>query len=135
MKTALLASPFPVVVAGRTFTLRPLTMRERGRVANEAMVKARERAISLGEALGLKGADLFRAVSDSCSEAARVSSIVMNCFTMEGAIAVLAIASATAEDCEDLVSLADPATLGTLAARCLGVALDEKPTGDTPGNA
>lgn len=124
-----LAAPFPVALSTGQVMLRPLTVRERLMIANNIIERARTKAVADGKACGLSGKDLAASVFECTAEADRVSSVVMSCFTMEGAMSIL-IMSAGAEIAEQIGSEKEPAELGVIAAMCINVEVQyQKPRG------
>jgi len=130
-----LAASFPVTVAGRTYELRPLTVRERMRLVNMHVERERNKAIDLARAMEAKGREAAEFVADRVDEAERMSSFVMSCFTVEGAMAVLLIAAKSHAEAEEIGSLVEPAEIGRIAALCLNVTLASADgTGESSGN-
>jgi len=130
-----LAANFEIQTGSRTFRIRPLTVRERIALGNALVERERRKAIDLAKAIGVPPAETLEAVRKAVTEAERLSSLVLSCFTMEGAVAVMRIACETVDEADAIASSMEPGELGVLAARCLNVPIeiDRKDTEDAPG--
>lgn len=128
-----LCADFTVTCGGKEWTLKPLTVRQRIAYANLMSARAREKAIANAKAVGLKPSETAEMVASAVADAERLSSIVMSCWTIEGAMAVIRLASDEAT-AEALCELLEPAQLGVNAAKCLNVdvseSVAEKPSGN-----
>lgn len=118
-------APFEIVENGRTFKLRPLTVRERMGLVDAHVAYEREKAFSIVKASGLPTKDALHFVGEAVERAERVSAIVMDCFTLRGAMAVLRIALESDSEVDALASCVEPGRLSVLAAKCLNVNTDE----------
>lgn len=118
-------APFEIVENGRTFKLRPLTVRERMGLVDAHVAYEREKAFSIVKASGLPTKDALPFVGEAVERAERVSAIVMDCFTLRGAMAVLRVALESETDLEMLAASVEPGRLSVLAAKCLNVNTDE----------
>lgn len=116
-----LAANFTVTAAGRTFELRPLTVRERMRLSNMHVERERAKAIDTARAMDAKGRDAAEFVAARVDEAERMSSFVMSVFTIEGAMSVLLMAARSHAEAEEIGALVEPAEIGRIAALCLNV--------------
>lgn len=131
-----LAANFEIHVANRPIRIRPLTVRERMALGNALVERERRKAVELAKDLGVAPKDALEVVRKAVSEAERISSLVLSCFTMEGAVAVLRIACQTVEDADEIASNMEPGDLGVLAARCLNVPIADdrdQTEEETPG--
>ena len=124
------AAPFPVTVHGETVEVRPLTVRERMKLQNVLVENARGRALETARDCELKGREAAEFVSRAAEEAGKVSSLVMSCFTIEGALAVLYLACKSKEDAE-LVASIEPGEVGVVAARALNVTVGRADEGSS----
>jgi hypothetical protein len=132
-----LAASFEVTAGDRSVRLRPLTVRERMRLNNDLIERERRKAIELGKACGMAPREISQAVSEAVSDAEKMSALVMWCFTLEGAMAILLLSCAVPEDADYLGSNLEPAKLGAIAAKCLNVQIDtdsEEKTDTDAGN-
>lgn len=120
-----LCAPFPVSVDGTEITLKPLTVRQRLAFGNTLVERERQKALEAGKAAGLTGRDLADLVAEAARGAERVSFVVASCFTLEGALMVIALAS-TEKDAERIGNAMEPGDVGVLAARCMGVSFEAK---------
>lgn len=118
-----MAASFPVTVKGRTYELRPLTVRERMKLANIHVDRERTKAIDLARAMDAKGREAAEFVAARVDEAEKMSSFVMSCFSLEGAMSVLLLAARSHAEAEEIGSLVEPAEIGRIAAMCLNVAV------------
>lgn len=118
-----MAASFPVIVNGRSFELRPLTVRERMKLANIHAERERMKAIELAKAMDARGREAIEFVASRAEEAERMSSFVMSCFSLDGAMAVLLLAARSHAEAEEIASMVEPAELGRFAAMCLNVAV------------
>lgn len=112
---------FRIEEAGREFWLRPLTVRERMGLVSAHVEREKANALGIVKATGISGKEAALFVAESVASAQRVSALVMDCFTLDGAIAVLRIAAERPEDAEDLAAMIEPGKLSVYAARCLNV--------------
>lgn len=132
-----LAASFEATAGGRSVRLRPLTVRERMAANNDLIERERRKAIELGKACGMSPREIAQAVGEAVSDAEKMSALVMWCFTLEGAMAILLLSCSTPEDAEHLGSSLEPAKLGAIAAKCLNVQIDTDGDSDaetTSGN-
>lgn len=130
-----MAASFPVTAGGRTFELRPLTVRERMKLANMHVDRERSKAIDLARAMDAKGREAAEFVAARVDDAERMSSFVMSCFTIDGAMAVLLMAARSHAEAEEIGSLLEPSEIGRIAALCLNVTLASADvSGDSSGN-
>jgi hypothetical protein len=131
-----LAASFEVTAGDRSVRLRPLTVRERMRLNNDLIERERRKALELAKACGMSPKEIAQAVGEAVSGAEKMSALVMWCFTLEGAMAILLLSCATPEDAEHLGSNIEPAKLGAVAAKCLNVQIDtdDDETETAPGN-
>ena len=127
-----LCAEITVLSDGREIKLKPLTVRQRLAYANTLVEREREKAIETGRAIGMKPSEIASHVAEAVSAAERMSSVVMSCWTLEGALSVIALAS-DERTADELGSTIEPGRLGVLAARCLNV--DVETTEEAkPGN-
>ena len=122
-----LCATFPVTIDGTEIILKPLTVRQRLAFGNTLVERERQKSLEAGKAAGLTGRDLADLVAESARGAERVSFVVASCFTLEGALMVLALAS-TEKDAERIGNAMEPGDVGVLAARCMGVSFEAKAT-------
>lgn len=120
-----LCAAFPVTIDGAEIVLKPLTVRQRLAFSNTLVERERQKSLEAGKAAGLVGRDLADLVAESARGAERVSFVVAACFTLEGALMVLALAS-TERDAERIGNALEPGEVGVLAARCMGVSLEAR---------
>lgn len=118
-------APFQIEEGGRVYRLRPLTVRERMALVESHVAYEREKALAIVKASGLPARDALAFVGDAVDKAERVSAIVMDCFTLRGAMAVLRVALESETDLEMLAASVEPGRLSVLAAKCLNVNTDE----------
>lgn len=111
----------PVTVRGRMFELRPLTVRERMRLANHYVERERVKALEIVKATEARGREAADFVASRVDEAEKMSSFVLSCFSLEGAMAVILLAARTHAEAEEIGSLVEPAEIGRIAALCLNV--------------
>jgi len=104
-----LAASFEFHAGGTAYRFRPLTVRERIGLSNAIVERERRKAIALAKELDL-------------SEAEKVSSVVLSCFTLEGSLAVLRLAIVgELSDVDRIAEAVEPGELSVVAARCLNV--------------
>lgn len=99
---------FRIEEAGREFWLRPLTVRERMGLVSAHIERERNGALAIAKATGISGKDAAMFVAEAVASAQRVSALVMDCFTLEGAVAVLRVAAERPEDADELASSIEP---------------------------
>jgi hypothetical protein len=119
-------APFQIEEGGRVYRLRPLTVRERMALVEAHVAYEREKALSIVKASGMPAKDGLAFIGDAVEKAERVSAIVMDCFTLRGALAVLRVSLGSEEEVDSLASSVEPGRLSVLAARCLSVNTEEK---------
>lgn len=122
---------FRIEEAGREFWLRPLTVRERMGLVSAHIERERNGALAIAKATGISGKDAAIFVAEAVASAQRVSALVMDCFTLEGAVAVLRVAAERPEDADELASSIEPGKISMYAARCLNVDTNAE---SNPGN-
>ena len=123
--------PYSVAVSGRAIEFQPLTVRKRLALNNDLIERERKKAVAVASALGFVGREAAEFVAKAVADAEKMSSLVLSCFTFEGALAVI-VCCVSAEDAEWLGSNVEPSEVGLLAAGCLNVQFDTKAT--TAGN-
>lgn len=128
-----LCADITVTVDGRDITLKPLTVRQRLALSNLLIKQERDKAIESARQMGLKPSEMAESVAAAVREADRMSSVVMSCWTLKGALAVLALAS-DAETADLIGERLEPSQLGVLAARCLNVDVSDAGDGAQVGN-
>lgn len=126
-----LCAEITVPCAGEEIKLKPLTVRQRLAYSNTLVERERQKAIDNGRAVGMKPAEIAVHVGEAVAAAERMSSVVMSCWTLEGALSVIRLAS-DERTAELLGSSLEPGRLGVVAAQCLGVDIDE--ASERPGN-
>lgn len=117
----MIVTKFTVEEGGREFRFRPLTVRERMGLVSAHVEREKANALAIVKATGICGKDAATFVAEAVGNAQRVSALVMDCFTLEGAIAVLKAAAERSDDVDDLAALVEPGKLSVYAARCLNI--------------
>lgn len=111
-------APWEVEEAGKKYTLRPLTVRERIALGEDlAEIRARA-AISDAKAFGSSPSFAIQAANEAREDARKASTLIVGCFTMTGAAMVLA---KSCSDAEGLMASIEPTRASNLALACLGV--------------
>jgi hypothetical protein len=113
------AAPFYVMVGDRRCEVRPATVRERMKLANLLIENERNKAIDMARLCELTGREFAAFVAERVAEAEKMSSVVMWCFTVEGAMAVLY--SCCSREDADAIGTLEPGEVGAAAARALNV--------------
>lgn len=114
--------PWNVVLSdGRSVTIRPLTVRQRialtAEFAEESALLAKRNAEIAGEA------NVMKVVEKARKDAMVASALILDCYTLRGAMRIVCAASEFGElICDDL----EPKQLTELALRCLGFGSDEE---------
>lgn len=115
-----LEADIAISAGGREFILKPLTVRQRLSYANLYLERVRTRSIETARTLGLKPVEAAEFLTNALADAERMSTVVMSCWTLEGALAIVALSS-DQKTAEELGNLLEPSELGLAAARCMGV--------------
>jgi hypothetical protein len=113
------SAPFYVTVGERRCEVRPATVRERMRLANLLIENERNKALETARLCELSGREFAAFVAERVAEAEKMSAVVMWCFTVEGAMAVL-YSCCSREDADEIGTL-EPGEVGAIAARALNV--------------
>lgn len=129
-----LCAPFIENVAGREVELRPLTVRERMKVSNALIERERNKAIDIARTMETTGKAAVEFVSERVENAERISTLIMSCFTLEGAMAVILMAAKSPDDAEHLGSNLEPGELGRIATKCLNVSVGSSDRSGDSGN-
>jgi len=111
-------------VGDEIFRFRPLTVRERIGLSNAIVEREKKKAIQLANELSLSGTEKIEAVQKAISDAEKVSSVVMSCFTFDGCIAVLRLSAEDQKSIDRLAELVEPGELSVIAARALNVEIE-----------
>jgi hypothetical protein len=115
-----LCADITIACNGQDLVLKPLTVRQRLAYGNNLVERERVRALENGRAAGLKPSELADHVAAAVRDAERMSAVVMSCWTLEGALSVIRLAS-DERTAEALGSAFEPGQLAVIAARCLNV--------------
>lgn len=118
-----LCADITILCNGEEVKLKPLTVRQRLSYANMLIERERQKAIENAKAVGMKPVEMVSFVGEAVSSAERMSAVVMSCWTLEGALSVIRLAS-DEKTAELLGSVLEPGKLGVAAARCLNVDVD-----------
>lgn len=120
-----LAASFEFHAGGTAYRFRPLTVRERIGLSNAIVERERRKAVALAKELELSGAERVEFVSRAVSEAEKVSSVVLSCFTLEGSLTVLRLSIlGEVSDVDRIAEAVEPGELSVVAARCLNVEIE-----------
>lgn len=117
---------------GSTATARPLTVRERIGITEAFASQCAERASADARLAGMDSADVFREVATARRNARTASALVMDCFTLDGAMRVLHAASV---DAERIAAGVEPKELSWIALEALGVDREDADGRTDAGNA
>ena len=132
----MIVAQFEVKQGADVFAFRPLTVRERIGISSDLIDRRRARALATAKDAGMSPKDAAAFVREAVEEAERVSALVMYCFTLEGALAVLRVAC-TAGSLDKFAESVEPGRLSAVAARCLNVRTDlgDEASDATQGNS
>lgn len=115
--------------SGRVVTLRPLTVRQRieltNQLADERAQEARRNAEIANEP------NVFKAVEKARRDALVASALILDCYTIRGALRVV---SASSEFGDAIGDELEPRALTELALRALGLSKDEEEDAKPAGN-
>ena len=117
---------------GSTATVRPLTVRERIATTEAFAGQCAERASADARLAGMASAEVFREVTTARRNARTASALVMDCFTLDGAMRVLHAASV---DAERIAAGVEPKELSWIALEALGVDREDADGRTDAGNA
>lgn len=124
-------APWVHEVGGRSFTLRPLTVRERIAISETMADQAGRDVATDARAAGMAPAEALAAARKARDEARLASAVVMSCFTAAGALRVL---DRACEDASDLMASVEPQEATSLALAALGIDLEEHERRVAAGN-
>jgi len=116
---------------GRSFSVKPITVRQRLEIQNKYVERERKRAAADAAAAGMSGAEAAEYVTTARRQADNLGSLVMWGFTLDGILEILG-ASMGFEKAEELASSVDIKEASVIALAALGVDLDRYK--DKPGN-
>jgi len=116
---------------GTTATMRPLTVRERIGITEAFSSQCAERASADAKLAGMASAEVFREVAAARRNARTASALVMDCFTLDGSMRVLHVAS---DDAERIAAGVEPKELSWIALEALGVDREDVEVRSDTGN-
>ena len=114
-------APWVVNAGDRSFTLRPLTVRERIALSEQLAEEKASEVLRDAKAIEMSHKDAMRAAQEAREEARRSSSLVMHCFNLSGAAMVLA---ACCDDAEAFLAAVEISDASMHAIAALGVDVD-----------
>jgi hypothetical protein len=114
-------APWVVNAGDRSFTLRPLTVRERIALSEQLAEEKASEVLRDAKAIAMPSKEAMRAAQDAREEARRSSSLVMHCFNLSGAAMVLA---ACCDDAEAFLAAVEISDASMHAIAALGVDVD-----------
>jgi len=122
-----------VEAGGRSFRFKPLKVRERMRLAEQLADERAKQAATDAKLVGMSVSQSAEHVADERRKAMGAQQILLDCYTIKGALRVLA------ESCggEDAIAYADavePAQLTGTALEALGIDLEERAKESSQGN-
>lgn len=114
-------APWDVTGGGKTFKVRPLTVRERIVLGEELAETKAAQAIRDARAAGAGFKDAVQIGQEARTAALAASALVMDAFTLGGCARILA---ACCDDAEGLLSALEPTEASMVALAALGVDVD-----------
>lgn len=114
---------------GRKITVRPLTVRQRIALTNELASDRATEAQADASLSGLDAKATLEHVQKARREALIASALILDCYTLRGAMRVVA---ASTELSEPLSSTLEPKELTELALSLLGFGEDDRESEDAP---
>ena len=114
-------APWVVNAGDRSFTLRPLTVRERIALSEQLTEDKAAEILRDAKAVGMPHREAMQVAQDAREAARRASSLVLHCFNLSGAAMVLA---ACCDDAEAFLAAVEISDASMHAIAALGVDVD-----------
>jgi hypothetical protein len=120
---------------GRSFTVRPLTVRERLSISADVSDERARIAAQDATLAGMSKADAAEHIGSERRKAANTSTLYLDCYSLQGAIRVLSV-SMGVDEALLFAEQVTPQTLTNTALECLGIDIEKAQSekDDSPGN-